>query len=362
MGHTIGELLVRRGVVTADALRRATARKAMNGGTLGEYLVSDGAVDEDTLADFFHRHLVLPRVADSRLAHVSPAVLRLVPAEVAVEFRVLPIAVDNDGSLFVAMADPSDNHAVEELSFFVDAFILRGVATESALRVALARHYPGAARAPVTDFDLPIDVEEPEPLLLTRKKPAPAPAEEPPVLLTHRRRQPRTGTLPGISPTLRPPPVEAFRAAKARDDVGALLVEYASQLVRRVALFVVRRGALVGHDVRGAGLERAIIELIHVPLGQPSLLDDVVRARVPYRGEIPDTAQDGALGRCIATLSRADVLVCPVLVRDRVVAVLFGTQIVDPLPEAELQAALHEAGRAYERILLSARAESHSPT
>ena len=359
MGHSIGELLVRRGVISADALKRAIARKAMSGGTLGEHLVADGVVDEETLAQFFHRHLVLPRIADSRLFHLSPAVLRLVPAEVAVEFRVLPIAVDGDGSVLVAMADPSDNHAVEELAFFVDAFILRGVATETALRTALARHYPGSARAPVTDFELPIDVEEPEPLLLTHKKPVPPPVDEAPVLLTNPRRHLRTGTLPGLSPPRVAPPLDAFRSAPARDAVGTLLVDYASQLVRRVALFVVRRGALVGHDVRGAGLERAIVELIHVPLGRPSLLDDVVRARVPYRGELPDTAQDRALGRCIATLERADVLVCPVLVRDRVVAVLFGTQVEDPLPEADLQAALHEAGRAYERILLVARAGSY---
>ncbi|MEO6952213.1 MAG: hypothetical protein ABI321_10390 [Polyangia bacterium] len=357
MAHSIGELLVRRGVVSADALKRATARRAQLGGTLGEHLVASGATDEETLAMFFHRHLVLPRIADSRLASISPAILRLVPGELAVEFRVMPIAVDNDGSLLVAMADPSDNHAVEELAFFVDAFILRGVATESALRLAIARHYPGSVPQPATDFDLPIDVQEPEPLLLTRKKVVTSQVEEAPVLLTQPRHSKRTGTLPGLSPIRSEPPLAALRDAKEREVVGTLLLDYASTFVRRVALFVMRRGVLVGHDVRGGGLERAIIEMLSVPLDQPSLFADVVRARVPYRGELPDNAQDHALARSVATLARADVLACPVLVRGRVVALLFGTQLVDPLPDADLQSVLHEAGAAYERIVLAAKVE-----
>lgn len=367
MAHSIGELLVRRGVVSADALTHAMKSKAMQGGTLGEHLVRSGAIDEETLAAFFHRHLVLPRIASARLEHISPAVLRLVPAEVAVEFRVMPVAVDRDGSLLVAMADPSDNHAVEELAFFVDAFILRGVATQSALRVAIARHYPEAAPPQVTDFELPIDVEESEPLLLTQKKPLrspePAAPDEPPLLLTHARGMPRMGTLPGLSPVRREPPLSAMREAEQRDVVGAVLLDYASTFMRRVALFVMRRGVLVGHDVRGVGLERAIVELLSVQLGQPSLFADVVRARVAYRGELPDNAQDRALGRSVATLERADVLACPVMVRERVVALLFGTQLVDPLPEADLQAVLLEAGAAYERMVLATKtAEAISST
>ena len=351
---------MRRGIVSADAMARANKSTAMQGGTLGEHLVRSGAIDEETLASFFHRQLVLPRIAAARLDNISPAVLRLVPAEVAVEFRVVPVAVDRDGSLLVAMADPSNNHAVEELAFFVDAFILRGVATQSAVRVAIARYYPEAVPPQATDFELPIDVEEPEPLLLTQKKslrpPEPEAPEASPLLLTQPRRTLRMDTLPGLSPVRREPPLAALREAEQRDVVGALLLDYASTFMGRVALFVMRRGALVGHDVRGVGLERAIVELLSVQLGQPSLFADVVRARVAYRGELPDNAQDRALGRSVATLERADVLACPVMVRERVVALLFGTQLVDPLPEASLQSVLLEAGAAYERIVHATKA------
>ena len=111
-----------------------------DGGSFGECLVRLGFVDEEQLAEFYKSRLMITRVPDHQLVDVHKNVLALVPADMAAEFRVLPLDVDGDG-LVLAMADPTDNHAVDEMAFFADRFIVRVVATESAIRDGIERHY-----------------------------------------------------------------------------------------------------------------------------------------------------------------------------------------------------------------------------
>jgi hypothetical protein len=84
----------------------------------------------------------------------------------------------------------------------------------------------------------------------------------------------------------------------------------------------------------------------------------VMSSRLPYRGPLPDTAQNRTLARALGADASGDILVWPITVRDRVVAVLFGEHVEALLPEAELQATLREAGAAYARIILQARANA----
>jgi len=431
MAYTPGELLVRDGAISAEAHRRALALRATEGGSLGECLVRLGIIDEQALAQFYHKRLVLPLVGPTRFSAIEPQILRLLPAEVATEFRVVPIAVDGEGSLLVAMADPSDNHAVEEIGFFVDRFVLRGVATESIIQRALDRYYkpklaraaapapaaPASSQTPATRVPatqappfvapagasgrlpgyvapeertlFPENLEEraydpfgprarsalrvdEEVVVLTKKvrsdeTPLPPHAPPPyaeliddePVLLTQARRKERRHTLPGMTPPPSArPPILALRAATDRDTVAQVILDYAAQLVGRATLFVVRKGVLSGFDARGGDLDRASVEVLQIPLLAPSLFREVTTTRLPFRGPLPDTPQNRTIARAMGTSLAADVMLCPIQIRDRVVAVLFADHITQLLPEAELQATLHEAGVAYARIIMQARANS----
>src|SRR5262245_46387933 len=118
MPYNAGELLVKGGLVRPAQLAQAYQLRAREGGSVGECLIRTGALDEQSIADFYHRRLMVPRVGRSRLARVSPQLAALVPADMAAEFRVLPVETDNEGGLLLAMADPADNHAVDEVAFF----------------------------------------------------------------------------------------------------------------------------------------------------------------------------------------------------------------------------------------------------
>ena len=103
----LGEVLVKRGLVTDAQVAQALKQQAGSGKRLGEVLVDMGALDErglvDALADFFG----LP-VTDLRRHTPFPEAIALIPEEIAREHLVIPVHLDGDG-LHVAVAQPSDD-------------------------------------------------------------------------------------------------------------------------------------------------------------------------------------------------------------------------------------------------------------
>src|SRR5690348_2284847 len=59
----------------------------------------------------------------------------------AIELRVIPVSLDNDNNLTVAMSDPSDRHAVDEIAFFTGSYVVRAVATQMQIAWCLAHYY-----------------------------------------------------------------------------------------------------------------------------------------------------------------------------------------------------------------------------
>jgi hypothetical protein len=88
-----------------------------------------------------------------------------------------------------------------------------------------------------------------------------------------------------------------------------------------------------------------------IQLDSPSVFREVVLSRMPYRGPMPDGSANRTFARIMGGVS-AEVLIMPILIRDRVVAVLFADRALRPLPDAALHATIHEAGLAYERLIL----------
>jgi hypothetical protein len=420
MADMPGALLLRSGVLRPDQVAQATTLRERDGGSFGECLVRLGFLDEESLAEFYHRRLMITRVPDHQLVNVPKKALALLPPDMAAEFRVLPIDLDAEGAVTLAMADPTDNHAVDEVTFFIDRFIVRVVATETGVRDAIARHYgvhftsPRAAErvsgprvvAPVAS---PIDrsllpkgpAEETPIVLLTKVKyseatplpmpvpppedyqphylpeesvvvdldapdeevaPAPLPTPEPtpppePILLTRPRaeRRRKQDTLPGFAAmTVPDPPLARLRAAKQRDEIANAVLDYVAVLMRRAAFFVMKKLILIGFDSRGADLDIATVKKLVINVEAPSLFRDVIASRLPYRGPLPETPANRAFAHAIGGVS-PEVLVMPIAVRDRIIAVLFADGSAQPLPDAALHATVREAGLAYERLILESK-------
>ena len=136
-----GALLVRSGLVSPNALDEARARVAAIGGTVGEALVTGGAIADDALTDFYRSRLLVPQVNPNLLARLTPSVVAAIPGDMAIELRAIPVALDGDNNLTVAMSDPSDRHAVDEIAFFTGAYVVRAVATQMQIAWCLAHYY-----------------------------------------------------------------------------------------------------------------------------------------------------------------------------------------------------------------------------
>ncbi|HEU5059672.1 MAG TPA: hypothetical protein VFU21_24240 [Kofleriaceae bacterium] len=136
-----GSLLVSAGLVAEEQLARARDLRQQIGGTIGEHLVLAGVVDDETLAGFYAAKLRVPRVSEKDLAAIPTEILRKIPPDMAAEFRILPIGHDGEQNLTVAMADPADTHAVDEVTFFTGCYVVRAVATQSQMAWGLGRYY-----------------------------------------------------------------------------------------------------------------------------------------------------------------------------------------------------------------------------
>ncbi len=141
MADDAGALLVRSGLVSSAALEQARAAVAEAGGTVGEQLVTHGAVDDAQLTDFYKQRLLVPQVNPNTLARLPAKVVAVIPSEMAIELRAIPVSLDNDNNLTVAMSDPSDRHGVDEIAFFTGAYVVRAVASQMQIAWCLAHYY-----------------------------------------------------------------------------------------------------------------------------------------------------------------------------------------------------------------------------
>lgn len=149
----LGEMLVRVNLVTPEQLDEALALQKTAGGRIGSILVKLGYISEEQIASFLGRQYGVPPV-DPNKGTIDPAVLKLVPAEVARKRLLIPLS--RSGSILtVAMADPSDIFAIDEVRFITGHYIQPMVAPDTSIQNALNRYYEaaGSARSLVRDFE-----------------------------------------------------------------------------------------------------------------------------------------------------------------------------------------------------------------
>jgi hypothetical protein len=140
----IGELLVAEGLIDAQQLKEGLEAQEEMGGRIGSILVRMGFITEEQLAAFLGRQLGLPCL--TRLERVSPDALRRLPRHLAEKYQVVPISV-NDRELGLAMADPANLEAIDQIQFTTGLRVRPAVAPELLIQYALARFY--AVRSPI---------------------------------------------------------------------------------------------------------------------------------------------------------------------------------------------------------------------
>jgi type IV pilus assembly protein PilB len=135
----LGDLLIAEGLINEDQLARALAEQ--KGGTekLGTILLKLDFIQEEQLIGFLSRQYGIPSITLSQL-DIDPDVLKLVPDTIARKYEVLPVARQGS-SLTLAMADPTNVFAMDDVAFMTNLQVAPVVASQAAIRKAIERNY-----------------------------------------------------------------------------------------------------------------------------------------------------------------------------------------------------------------------------
>lgn len=143
MPHDLGARLVRAGLVTRTQLAEALARGPKTGGPLVAALI-DAGLDEEALIGFFLADGYSEVLDLTELLAAEPEALRRVPAAMARALLVVPVRFER-GGLRVAMADPTDEHALREMRHALGLLPVPGVARVGDVRAAIVRFHGAEA-------------------------------------------------------------------------------------------------------------------------------------------------------------------------------------------------------------------------
>ncbi len=135
----IATQLLEAKLIDEAGLARAKEIQKKDGGSLGQALVRAGAIDESAYIVFIGKHYNLP-VVDLQKADIATECLDLIPADVAAKFQVLPIA-RRGRVLTVAMANPSNIFAIDDIKFITGLDVQPAVAGEMAIKKAIDKYY-----------------------------------------------------------------------------------------------------------------------------------------------------------------------------------------------------------------------------
>jgi len=139
MSGKLGEILLKENLITPDQLKQALDHQKVNGGRLGNSLVKLGFLNDDEVTAVLSRQYGVPSI---NLAYfeVDPNVTKLIPMDTASKYQVLPLSRVGS-SLTLAMVDPTNVFAMDDIKFMTGFNIEPVVASESAIMDAIKKQY-----------------------------------------------------------------------------------------------------------------------------------------------------------------------------------------------------------------------------
>jgi hypothetical protein len=367
MALKLGELLLNEKMVTPAQLEEALKNQMVYGIKLGSSLVEMGCVDEEALARLLSRKLGVPCVGHKELAEIPRSLIRKFPVDLAKEHHVVPLKLEGN-RLSLAMSDPTDFKAIEEIGFVTGHVVMPFIAADVQISWALSTYY--RLSSALTRYQMVADQR--------RRSGASHPA------------RPATITMPGFSETGEllnvtiPAEFEGFAtllgdnqddifqwpedasrytvdrlsmdfaAARTRDDVANVFINYLGQEFTAGALFIVRGNHAIGWRGISGGEGVGGFSDLNLLLSKPSVLRDVVESRNFSMGSLIMTSENRQILKALNLTPDTSLLVLPLVMLNKVVAVVLVTADMDALGRrlGELQKLVRKASLAFEMLII----------
>jgi MshEN domain len=367
----------------ARAAAAATGTSPPAAARLGSVLYQRGLVRADAIARALARQHGVPAALERHLDDRDPTLIGRLPADLARRFVALPVAMTRTGSglaLVVCMRDPGDPAAIDLMSQAAGVPVVAAVACEAALAPRVAAAYanrapPGADDGADDGFDVNFDETGPilaqpldptDPLELgtltlvdlddtgvardpsqvssphLRPPPAeppaaPAPAPAPPARTVDDGWR-ITGERPAVTPRAATPrsrplgrevALARIAAAGDRDAIADAAAALLRESFAGGAVLVIKDDLALGHRGFGGALAETAVESIVVPLAQPSVLRTVSEDATAFLGVPPEAGVvQERFFRAVGAAPGREVVAVPVVLRERVVCILFAHGVV----------------------------------
>lgn len=368
----LGELLIKEKLITPEQLEEALKSQIVYGVRLGSSLIEMGYVDEDTLARVLSDKLGVPYVGSEQLAEIPKEIIRDFSRAMVIKYRVVPFKLERN-RLGLAMTDPNDFQAIEEIAFITGHVVQPYIAPDVHISHAQAKYYRVSGNEALyqkaADLRRTVNVSETE-QPATISIPAVAEngellnviipaefedfaslndelAEESPAQFHNRHTEKKEiYTVEQLS--------RDFAGALSRDNVADVFIRYLGQEFSTGALFILRGTVAVGWRGVRNGATPVGFSDVSLLLSKPSVLRDVVETRTFSLGSLINTPENRQILDALSLPSDASLFVVPVLMLNKVVVIVLVSAELDDLSLRlnELQTLVKKVSLAFEMLII----------
>ncbi len=370
----LGELLIKKDMLTKAQLEEALQAQVIFGGKLGTILIEMGLISEGALAENLAQLLSIPCAQPGQMQDISADVIKIISPELAEKHKVIPVAV-NGKKLTLAMADPHNLKSIDEISFRTGYIVKPVLALEVRLVFALEEYYgikrtmryiapprqvreelnqvhifdtpEGPVAAPETDEELGMPGSE---WIYQKPEDTTEPVVEAIEELTDQDLIEDVGQ-EGITLAST---VQALVKATDRDDVADAVIAYLGAHYARAALFMVVAGQVTGWRSAKDGRPIPGFDQFQLPLSEPSILKTAVESKSLFLGPVPQSDTNLALTAVLGKPAPKTALLIPMSMLGRVVGLIYVDDPAKDLPEAvvDVQQLASKALMAFELLIL----------
>ena len=375
MAEKLGELLIKKNLLTQAQLEAALQAQVIFGGKLGTVLIEMGLITENILAEILGQLINIPCAKPGQLQNIPDNVIKIISPEQAEKHKVMPVSVIGK-KLTLAMADPRNLQSIDEISFRTGYIVMPILALEVRLVFALENYYgvkrtmryiapPKQVREELNQLhvletaDSPVEARDTDEELGTLgsehiyEKPAAEPAQPVAAAEVVEDEIEELGD-DDLIEELEDEEITLATTAQTligitdRNDVADAVIAYLGANYTRAALFMVVAGQVTGWRSAKEGQPIPGFEQFQLPLSEPSVLKTAVESNSFFLGPVPQSGANLALTTFLGKPAPQSALLMPMSMLGRVVGLIY----VDD-PKADLSEAVVDVQQLSSKALMA---------
>lgn len=369
MRPKLTQYLIDKGYVNEEQCSEALQRQVIFGGRVGTNLLELFYINEDQLLEALSQTLNLSVADPDKLQEIDPSVIQLIPEDLAQKYKVIPFESPK-GRIHLAMIDPTNMEAIDEISFITGKVIKPFITTEMKMGFLLQKNY--SIRRERRFISVPEEERKRRMEWEEKKKKAEA--------LKNAAETPAPGETSVSSPDSQPSPTETSRSeaapapaidlttfdgasqnlslAQNRDEIASTLLTFANFRLERAILFIVKGDQVQAWKIGGVWKTPEHADKVRFPLGDPTLIQDLVNSRQTYKGPLLKIETHKKIIGTLGAPYPKEVVAFPLAIRKKVFSVLYGDNAIsnDPFPDIqEIQKIALKAALSFEVLILKAK-------